>query len=427
MAARLTGATTIVAIDEVPERLALAKELGATHTLEHGPGTVAELKELTREHLDYSVEATDGSNLVSEAVEALGIRGTCAMVGGAKMTASVNYNHPDVLLKGKRIIGVMGGGGQTPMFLESLMLLQRDGRFPLEKLVTVLRLRRHQPGDRRQRQRQGHQAGGPDAVIPGPELMAGATSRRQAAHLTQEKRHEGRRLPRGRGHPPRHVTEPKIEKPTDAIVRLTASAICGTDLHMVRGTMPGMKPGTILGHEGVGVIEEVGTAVTRLPGRRPRGRPLDDRLRALLVLHRRLPLAVRQRQPEREDRPAPRSSAGRRPPARSTACRPSSPASRWPTRRWSSCPAEISDDQAILLSDIFPTGYFGADLAEIKPGDTVGVFGCGPVGLFAIVERRSCSARAGSSRSTRCPTGWRRPASWGRRRSTSTPSIPVER
>ncbi len=57
------------------------------------------------------------------------------------------------------------------------------------------------------------------------------------------------------------VPEPKIEQPTDAIVRLTASAICGTDLHMVRGTMPGMEAGTILGHEGVGVIEEVGSSV----------------------------------------------------------------------------------------------------------------------------------------------------------------------
>ena len=60
------------------------------------------------------------------------------------------------------------------------------------------------------------------------------------------------------------VAEPKIKDPNDAIVRLTASAICGTDLHMVRGTMPGMKPGTILGHEGVGVVEEVGENVRNL-------------------------------------------------------------------------------------------------------------------------------------------------------------------
>jgi aryl-alcohol dehydrogenase len=135
MAARLTGAVRIVAIDEVPERLALARELGATDTIVHGAGTVPELKAMFGEHLDFTVEATDGSNLVSEAVTALGIRGTCAMVGGAAPTATVKLNHPDVLMHGKRLVGVMGGGGQTPEFLVSLMELQRDGRFPLQKLV----------------------------------------------------------------------------------------------------------------------------------------------------------------------------------------------------------------------------------------------------------------------------------------------------
>jgi threonine dehydrogenase-like Zn-dependent dehydrogenase len=57
------------------------------------------------------------------------------------------------------------------------------------------------------------------------------------------------------------VKEPKIREETDAIVRLTASAICGTDLHLIRGTLPGVKPGTTLGHEGVGVIEELGKGV----------------------------------------------------------------------------------------------------------------------------------------------------------------------
>jgi threonine dehydrogenase-like Zn-dependent dehydrogenase len=57
------------------------------------------------------------------------------------------------------------------------------------------------------------------------------------------------------------VDDPGIVDPTDAVVRITASAICGTDLHMVRGTMPGMAEGTILGHEGVGVVEAVGKDV----------------------------------------------------------------------------------------------------------------------------------------------------------------------
>lgn len=61
-----------------------------------------------------------------------------------------------------------------------------------------------------------------------------------------------------------NVPEPKIEQPQDAIVRITMSAICGTDLHIVRGTMTGMVPGTILGHEGVGVVEEVGPEVHNL-------------------------------------------------------------------------------------------------------------------------------------------------------------------
>src|SRR3954447_26014142 len=65
------------------------------------------------------------------------------------------------------------------------------------------------------------------------------------------------------------VPEPTLQERNDAIVRLTASAICGTDLRFVRGTMTGMKPGTILGHEGVGIVEELGSRVGNLePGDR---------------------------------------------------------------------------------------------------------------------------------------------------------------
>jgi threonine dehydrogenase-like Zn-dependent dehydrogenase len=65
------------------------------------------------------------------------------------------------------------------------------------------------------------------------------------------------------------VPEPRIEEPTDAVVRVTTAAICGTDLHFVRGTVPNMKPGLIFGHEGVGVVEEVGKDVRNFrPGDR---------------------------------------------------------------------------------------------------------------------------------------------------------------
>ena len=136
MAAQLSGVTRIIVVDKVAGRLELARELGATDTMmHHSDRTVEELKDLTGGHLDYSIEATDGSNLVGEAITALGPRGVCAMVGGAKMTATVKYNHPDVLMQGKQVIGVLGGGGQSPMFLQALMELQRQGRFPVQKLV----------------------------------------------------------------------------------------------------------------------------------------------------------------------------------------------------------------------------------------------------------------------------------------------------
>ena len=60
------------------------------------------------------------------------------------------------------------------------------------------------------------------------------------------------------------VPEPRIEQPTDAIVRITTSAMCGTDLHFVRGTFSGMKQGTILGHEAVGIVEQLGKEVRNL-------------------------------------------------------------------------------------------------------------------------------------------------------------------
>jgi threonine dehydrogenase-like Zn-dependent dehydrogenase len=68
-----------------------------------------------------------------------------------------------------------------------------------------------------------------------------------------------------------NVPEPKLKEPTDAIIRITSSAICGTDLHFIRGTAPGVKEGRVLGHEAVGIVEETGKAVRNLQGRPRRG------------------------------------------------------------------------------------------------------------------------------------------------------------
>jgi threonine dehydrogenase-like Zn-dependent dehydrogenase len=181
------------------------------------------------------------------------------------------------------------------------------------------------------------------------------------------------------------VPEPKIKDPFDAIVRITASAICGTDLHMIRGTLPGMKPGTILGHEGVGVVEEVGPQVRNLK----RG----DRVVIPSTIGCGSCSYCRSGYFAQCDEANPNG------PTAGTAFF-GGPEMTGPFDGLQAeyarvpyanvglvrLPDGVSDDQAILLSDIYPTGFFGAHLAEIKDGDVVAVWGCGPVGLFSIIS-----------------------------------------
>lgn len=160
------------------------------------------------------------------------------------------------------------------------------------------------------------------------------------------------------------VPEPRLKEPTDAVVRLTASAICGTDLHMVRGTMPGMKSGTVLGHEGVGVIEQVGPEVRNLaPGDRV---VIPSSIACGSCVYCR---AGYHAQCDRANPNGPLAGTafyggpGDSGPFDGLQAEKA----RIPIAHVNliKLPAEVSDDQAILLSDIFPTGYFGADLAEI--------------------------------------------------------------
>jgi threonine dehydrogenase-like Zn-dependent dehydrogenase len=181
------------------------------------------------------------------------------------------------------------------------------------------------------------------------------------------------------------VKEPKIQTPTDAIVRITASAICGTDLHLVRGTLPGMSPGTILGHEGVGLVEEVGADVRNMrPG---------DRVVVASTIACGSCVYCRAGYFSQCDKANPHG------PEAGTAFF-GGPKDSGPFQGLQAqyarvpfanvglvrLPDEIDDDDAILLSDIFPTAMFGADIAEITDGDTVAVFGCGPVGQLTIAS-----------------------------------------
>ncbi len=187
------------------------------------------------------------------------------------------------------------------------------------------------------------------------------------------------------------VSDPRIQDPTDAIVRLTASAICGTDLHFVRGTVPGMVPGTILGHEGVGIVEEVGADVRNFA---PNDRVvLTSTIACGACSYCR---AGYQSQCDKANPNGPQAGTSFFGGPKETGPYQGLQAelARIPFANVGMVrlPDEVSDDQAILLSDIAPTGFFGADLAEITPGDTVAVFGCGPVGLFAIVSARLLGA-----------------------------------
>ena len=187
------------------------------------------------------------------------------------------------------------------------------------------------------------------------------------------------------------VSEPEIQQPTDAIVRLTASAICGTDLHMVRGTLADMKKGTILGHEGVGVVEEVGPMVRNLN--------VGDRVVIPSTIACGSCSYCRAGYFAQCDRANPNGT-------RAGTAFFGGPKTSGPFHGLQAekarvpfanvglvkVPDLVTDDQAILLSDIFPTGYFGAEMAEITAGDTVAVFGCGPVGQFAIASAKLLGA-----------------------------------
>ncbi|HSC85364.1 MAG TPA: zinc-dependent alcohol dehydrogenase [Pseudomonas sp.] len=181
------------------------------------------------------------------------------------------------------------------------------------------------------------------------------------------------------------VADPVLLEPTDAIVRLTAAAICGTDLHFVRGTVSGMRPGTILGHEGVGIVEQLGADVRNLQ--------VGDRVVVPSTIacgncsYCRAGYYAQCDVANPQGKEAGTAFFGG--PQSSGAFHGlQAEKARIPFANIGlvKLPSEISDDQAILLSDIFPTGYFAAEMAEISPGDTVAVFGCGPVGQFAIAS-----------------------------------------
>jgi len=195
-----------------------------------------------------------------------------------------------------------------------------------------------------------------------------------------------------------NVPDPTIINARDAIVKVTSTAICGSDLHLYNGYIPTMYRGDILGHEFMGEVVEVGSAVTNLS--------VGDRVVVPF------PIAC--------------GNCFFCGGEQYSLCENSNPNAHVAEKLWGHSPAGIfgyshmlggyaggqaeyvrvpfadigpikvpstlSDEQVLFLSDIFPTGYMAAENCNIQPGDTVAVWGCGPVGLFSIASAKLLGA-----------------------------------
>jgi alcohol dehydrogenase len=177
------------------------------------------------------------------------------------------------------------------------------------------------------------------------------------------------------------MPRPAIQNATDAVVRITTSTICGTDLHILKGDLPGVTPGRILGHEGIGVVMEVGTAVTAVhPGDRVIISCVTacgkcDYCRKGMYSHCRdggwiLGNTIDGTQAELVRIPHADMSLYH-------------------------FPADGDEEALVMLSDILPTGFeCGVLNGQVKPGDTVAIVGAGPIGLAVLLTAQFYSPAA---------------------------------
>jgi threonine dehydrogenase-like Zn-dependent dehydrogenase len=186
------------------------------------------------------------------------------------------------------------------------------------------------------------------------------------------------------------VPDAQIQDPTDVVVRITSSGICGSDLHLLDGFMPTMKSGDILGHEPMGVVVEVGSAVKKLKKGDRVVVPFTISCGSCFFCQKTLFSCCDTSNPNAE---LARKAMGHSPAgvfgyshllggfAGGQAEYLRVPyADVGPIK----IESELPDEKVLFLSDIFPTGYMAAENCDIEPGDTVAVWGCGPVGQFAI-------------------------------------------
>jgi threonine dehydrogenase-like Zn-dependent dehydrogenase len=188
------------------------------------------------------------------------------------------------------------------------------------------------------------------------------------------------------------VDDPRIADPGDVIIQITSTAICGSDLHLYDGFMPTMQAGDVIGHEPMGVVVEVGGGVKKLKK--------GDRVVVPFTISCGSCWFCTNQMYSLCDTSNPNAEIARKAMGHSPAALfgyshmlggfagGQAEYLRVPFADVGPIKIEsgLSDEQVLFLSDIFPTGYMAAENAEIQPGDTVAVWGCGPVGQFAMLS-----------------------------------------
>ncbi len=181
------------------------------------------------------------------------------------------------------------------------------------------------------------------------------------------------------------VDDPVIVEPTDAVVRITTAAICGSDLHMYEGRAP-VQPGLVLGHENMGVIEHVGPGVRTLKIGQRVVLPFNIGCGFCFNCNRGFTSACLTANPQTAGAGYGYSGLGPHRGGQAELIRV--PYADFNCLKLPGTPGDKWEDDFVLLADIFPTAYHATELVHIIPGDTVAIFGAGPVGLLAALSAR---------------------------------------
>ena len=186
------------------------------------------------------------------------------------------------------------------------------------------------------------------------------------------------------------VPDPKIIAPSDAILRVTATAICGSDLHLLNGYVPSVEKGDIFGHEFMGVVEQVGSAVKNVKAGDRVIVPFTIACGGCNYCKSGFQTLCDNSNPNSElgDIITGHSPGGLYGYSHVFGGYPGGQAEyariAFADANLFKVPDELPDERVLFLTDILPTGYQAAEQCDIKSGDVVAVWGCGPVGLFAM-------------------------------------------